>query len=153
AEGRVTGVGGVGRNLTAFTAVEEGLRQTKNLDSLGRVVSRIALECRDLLTVINGYCTLLRSKEDAETHAAALTEIEKASRRGTVLTQQLLALNQERARHPKLLNPKTVIEDVAQAVRPVLPGKVQLTLEMEPEPGRVRADADQLHHALLHLAM
>ena len=160
-EGRPVGIRGVMMDITAGkeadrskARLEEELRQAQKIESIGRLAGGIAHDFNNLLTAINGYTDLMLeelSPEDRWRDAA--TEIRRAGERAAELTNQLLSFSRRQLLQPRVLDLNTLIADSAKMLHRLLGEDVDLITKFEPQLGRVRADAGQLHQIVLNLAL
>src|SRR6202034_971084 len=99
AEGRITGISAIGRNITHRLSLERErrvletrLNQSERLESLGRLAGGIAHDFNNLLSVILNYAAFVSEELDDEVAARNdLDQIRAAAERANVLTRQLLA--------------------------------------------------------------
>jgi len=153
-QGRVNGIAGVGRDITAYKALDATVRQAQMLDAFGRTADQIARDFSDLLVIITGYCAaLLPDWPETDPAYRALSEIKDAAERGARLSQQLMALGRRQMLVPKPLNLNTLIEQVGRTVGPLLGEDINFSLHLDRKLGLVRGDADQLRQVLLNLAL
>jgi signal transduction histidine kinase len=117
ADGRRVGVEGTMQDITDQRALEEQLRQSQKMESIGQLTGGIAHDFNNLMAVILGNLELLA--EDLPGNAAAQQKIDTAIRstlRGSDLTQRLLAFARQQSLAPKL----TQIDDLMQSMRDLL---------------------------------
>jgi PAS domain S-box-containing protein len=151
-DGQISGIAGLGRDLTAYKAMEASAQQAQKLDHTGRTVGRIALDFSNVLGNIARKCAnLLPSGQDSD--SPALLEIKAEAERGADLVQQLLAFGRRQQLNPLLLNLNRLAEDCERILGQLLPANVKLELELDSSLGFVRADSSQLQQALLNLAL
>ena len=90
--GRVTGLGGVGRDITPYRVLIEERCQSQKLASMKRSVSKLVDDFTALLTVINSYSViLLEGRSETDPAYLPLKEIKDAADEGVALAHQLLA--------------------------------------------------------------
>jgi PAS domain S-box-containing protein len=91
-EGRVTGASHVARNITEQKRIEEQLRHTQKLESLGVLAGGVAHDFNNLLTGILGNASLALETLSANNPARSLLrDVLSASERASLLTRLLLA--------------------------------------------------------------
>jgi two-component system, cell cycle sensor histidine kinase and response regulator CckA len=79
------------RDITAQYQMEQEMQKMEKLESLGILAGGLAHDFNNLLTAIMGNVSLVKMQLGAEHKSfARLTDVEKAARRATDLTQQLL---------------------------------------------------------------
>jgi two-component system sensor histidine kinase AtoS len=95
-DGKVIGAVANFRNLTAIRKLEEQLRRTQHLASLGQMAAGVAHEIRNPLNSIRGFAQLLQEKSDdasrAEYTQVILEEVDRMNR----IVQDLLDFSRQR---------------------------------------------------------
>ena len=103
------GVLGIARDITErrhaaekLGEIEEQLRQSQKLESIGQLAGGIAHDFNNMLTAINGYSELMLRRLHAEDPLYHMVEeIKKAGERAGELTHQLLAFSRKQILQPK----------------------------------------------------
>jgi PAS domain S-box-containing protein len=149
-------------DVTEREHLEQRLRQSERLESLGQLAGGIAHDFNNLLGIINGYASM--SAADVEVVAATdpawrtlhadLVEIVAAGDRATALTRQLLAFARADA-VPELgvLDLNRVVMDVDKLLRRTLGEDVTLITDLAEQPWQVKADIGRLEQVLVNLAV
>ncbi len=132
--------------------LEEQLRQSQRLESVGRLAGGIAHDFNNLLTAILGYLDLLRD-ETAEVAGEYLDEMAKAAERGAALVSQLLAFSRRQVLRPRVLDLNEVVDDLEPMLRRVLGETIDLRVVTSPGIRPVRADPHQLGQVIVNLAV
>ena len=134
------------------TRLEEQLRQSQKMESIGRMAGGIAHDFNNLLTVINGYGEmLLHGDKLAGPERQSVAQICKAGERATGLTRQLLTFSKRQILRPVLLDLNQVIGDSETMFGRLLGEDIRLVIALNPLLGRVMADASQIHQVLMNL--
>jgi signal transduction histidine kinase len=135
--------------------LEQQLIQAGKLDAVGRVTSGIAHDFNNMLTAILGYSNMLLEevRPDQTALREGLQEIIKASERSAGLVRRLLAFSRSQVVVPKVLDLNTVVQDSEKLMRLLLGERIEITLELEPAVGQVRADPGQLESVILNMAL
>lgn len=132
---------------------EEMMRQSQNMESMGRMAGGIAHVFNNLLTAIACETELalvkLQPDDPARKH---LREIEKVGERGAALARQLLAFSGRQVLHPKAMELNGLLGDLEEELRRVLGDAIELRLQLDPELDRVNLDPVCLRQAILNLA-
>ena len=89
----------LGSTWSARHALEERIGQAQKMESVGRLAGGIAHDFNNLLTVVVGYVDLMRERFDGDS-TPELDGIDKAARRATDLTRQLLAFSRRQRLRP-----------------------------------------------------
>ncbi|MEO7648963.1 MAG: response regulator [Bryobacteraceae bacterium] len=152
--GVVVGTASLGRDVTEHRALQERLRQSQKLESIGRLAGGIAHDFNNVLTVINGYSDLLLNKLDRRDPIyASVSEISKAGERAAALTQQLLTFGRRQMVQPALLDLNMLVRDLERMLRRLIGEDIDMTTRLDPNVGPVLADPGQMHQVLLNLAL
>jgi PAS domain S-box-containing protein len=142
------------RDISDRRRLEEQLTQSQKMEAVGRLAGGIAHDFNNLLTAISGYAHLLgtslegsdRRQDDV---AAIVTAAESAAR----LTNQLLAFSRRQILQLRVVAPADVLTGMAPLIRRVIGEGLELTIEVDPETGHVRADPNQLEQVIVNLAL
>ncbi|HEX2613376.1 MAG TPA: ATP-binding protein, partial [Fibrobacteria bacterium] len=132
---------------------ERQLFQAQKMEAMGVLASGIAHDFNNILTVI------LLNAEEAEaatgpgpTLTRNIGEIRKSGARAAGLIRQIMAFGRSESGERKTVSLQEVIEDTAEALRPVLPFGITLETKCIQDIPGIRADAGQLRQVLLNLA-
>jgi len=152
--GILTGAVHVMSDITDKLAVEEQMRETAKLESVGRLAGGVAHDFNNLMTGILGYVKLLindagmdpRFKED-------LTQILELGNRAADLTRQLLAYSRRQSLEPTVLNLNTVVEHTIKMLGRLIGEDIELVFTGAPDLHNVRADPGQIEQVIVNLAV
>ncbi|HEX6533723.1 MAG TPA: PAS domain S-box protein [Gemmatimonadaceae bacterium] len=152
--GRVVGVFGIAKDLTATRALERQLRQAQKMEAVGRLAGGVAHDFNNLLTVIRSYSGF--AIEQLPEHAPAradLAEVCKASDRAAVLTRQLLAFSRQQVLKPRRLDLNATVSSLTGMLRRLIGEDIRVETELAPAELNVLADPGQLEQVLVNLAV
>lgn len=159
--GRVTGVFGILQDVTERDETEARIEQYKKtlahahkMDALGQLTGGVAHDFNNLLLVILGNLDMLR--ESAELDAEAVESIDvalKAARRGSDLTQRLLAYSRQQQLRPTIFDLNASIRETAALLRSSVGATIDIRLNLDADAPSVMADRNQFETALLNLAL
>jgi PAS domain S-box-containing protein len=153
-EGRLCGFTQVTRDITTRQHLKEQLYQAQKMEAVGRLAGGVAHDFNNLLTVITGYTELLLSGLPAEDPMVnTLQEILKAGQRATGLTHQLLAFSRRQLLAPRVLDLNAIVADMEKMLRRLIGEDIELRTVLDPNLGRVHADAGQLSQVIMNLAV
>jgi len=145
-------VGGFAVDITERHRLEEQLRQTGKMEALGRVAGGIAHDFNNMLTVINGYASLLSRELEGTPGSRKAQEIVNVGERAAKLTQQLLAFSRRQQHHPERLDVNRVVREMEAVIRPLMGENVQIVHALDSTLPLIDADHGQLQQILLNLA-
>src|SRR3954447_7459573 len=97
------------RDITAQRELERRLRQSERLEAIGQLAGGISHDFNNVLLVIRGYTSILRSSLDDPSLIADVDEIATAAERAAELTRQLLAFSRRQVMTPALLDVRDVV--------------------------------------------
>jgi PAS domain S-box-containing protein len=135
--------------------LEERLRQAEKMQAVGQLAGGVAHDFNNLLTVLRGYEEIAARalEEEPERARDALAEIRRATDSAAQLTRQLLAFGRKQVLQPQVLDVNEVVREYRSMLERTLGDHVSVAFILEPELGRVRADALQLGQVMLNLAV
>jgi two-component system cell cycle sensor histidine kinase/response regulator CckA len=160
-DGKPVGLRGIIVDLTehkaaeqALSKSEERLRQSQKMEAIGRLAGGIAHDFNNLLTTILGYSEMLLSGDSTTGQSREpIQEISKSAQRAASLTQQLLAYSRKQVLRPEELDINEMVENAVRMLRRLIHEHVQLSTDLDPGVGRVRADPAQLEQVVVNLAI
>ena len=140
------------RAAAARAQFEAHLRESRTLESLGRLAGGVAHDFNNLLTIIIGSVDILRDPREGDEEAESdLEAIEEAARRAAELTSQLLAVGRKQVLEPEVLCPNRVLEGLRPLLRRLLPSNIALTIKLDPGLWHTRADESRLEQVVVNL--
>jgi two-component system cell cycle sensor histidine kinase/response regulator CckA len=138
----------------ALRESEDQLRQAQKMEAVGQLAGGIAHDFNNLLMAIMSNAELAALElPDSSPAAGHIDEIKSASRRARSLTQQLLAFSRKQILQPRVLDMNSVVREAEQILRRVIGETISMTVVLDPQLGRVRADQGQLSQVLMNLAV
>jgi len=153
-EGRTIGILEINRDLTERLHLEEQLRQSQKLESIGQLAGGVAHDFNNLLTVISGYTEMiLPDLALGSFEHDGVEEIALAAARAAALTRQLLAFSRRQTADPVDLVLNDVVRTSQKMLHRLLPSDIQLELSLETGEGVVHADRGHLEQVLINLAV
>jgi signal transduction histidine kinase len=134
-------------------ALDERLHQAERLANLGRMVGTVSHEIRNPLGIIRSSADFLASRlKDSPGQARlAAAIVDESGRLWRILTDFL-----DFARPMRPVLSPVVVEDILEEILVLLEADmsragVELLSRMQPDPGPILADRDQLHRAFMNL--
>jgi hypothetical protein len=135
-------------------ASEQQVRQVQKMEAIGQLAAGIAHDFNNMLTVINGYSSLLLAgKEPGPNWRKYLERIETAGKRAEALTRQLLTFSRRQMVQPRVLNLNQIVLTMEQMFSRLLGDHIQTITKLDPTVAPVRADGGQIEQVLMNLAV
>jgi two-component system cell cycle sensor histidine kinase/response regulator CckA len=138
----------------ALRASEERLRQALRMETLGRLAGGVAHDFNNLLTVITGYSQfLLDGLRPEDPLRMSAEQIYNAASRASRLTNQLLAFSRKQVVRARSLDLNAIVNDMLEMLRRLIGENIHLETRLDPELGRVKADAGQIEQVIVNLVV
>src|SRR5204863_1161009 len=134
--------------------LEEQLRQSQKLESLGLLAGGVAHDFNNLLTGILGNASLvLELLSPPEPERGMLEDVVRASERAAELTRQLLAYAGKGRFVIQPVHLSEVVREIGQLVRSSIPRQVELKMNLPSDLPLVEADPSQMRQLVLGLVI
>jgi PAS domain S-box-containing protein len=151
--GTVTGVCGIGTDITELERTREQLDRERHLSALGTFAGKIAHDFNNVLNGIVCNVELLLSELDPETSAyEGLTDIESAAEQGVRLVKQILAFGGQQEPQRNTVSLTEVVESCLGLLKATLPSGTHLTKSLKGA-GLVMGDSTQLAQVVTNLVV
>ena len=153
ADGQVIGGASVHRDVRELKRLEAQLRHAQRLDAAGLLAGGVAHDFNNILTVIQGYCTLITEAQPPDSLLTRQVHaIESAAQRASSLTRQLLAFSQKQRRDVKVLDPRAVLGDLAPILQRAIGEDIRLETALE-STWNIQEDPADFEQIILNLAV
>ena len=153
-DGQVSRIAGIAEDITDRRVLEEQMRQTQRMESIGQLAGGVAHDFNNLLTVIAASAEMLAMElPGGDSSLELVQEIQHASQRAASLTRQLLAFSRQEVIEPKIVDLSAVVGDTEKMLRRLIGEDVLLITNLCPARCPVRIDAGQWGQVLLNLAV
>ncbi|HET7738735.1 MAG TPA: ATP-binding protein [Tepidiformaceae bacterium] len=134
--------------------LNDRLRQSQRMESLGQLTGGVAHDFNNLLTVVMGNAELLTMDPAANPQQRELAEmIAVSARRGAELTHSLLAFARKQALSPKAVDLNQMVAGMHAILRRALGEQVKVELIRGEGLWRAMVDQGLLENALLNLCL
>jgi PAS domain S-box-containing protein len=141
-------------DITERKQLEDEMRQTQKLDSLGLLAGGIAHDFNNLLTIISSCAELARLNLPPDSEASVdLGEVLDAAERATALTRQLLTFARRGAGTPRRVTINVAVRQFENLMRRLLGEQHALVVVHEHESLTVNIDQGQLEQVLINLVV
>jgi signal transduction histidine kinase/ActR/RegA family two-component response regulator len=144
----------IAENVTEKRNLEAQLLQAQKMEALGRMAGGIAHDFNNLLTIMQGHLDLLR-EELGPQHPGVrrAKQVSAAADSAAALTRQLLAFSRMQILQPSVISLNAVVKEMGKLLRPLISGKIDLSIELDPNPGHAMADRVQIEQVILNLVV
>src|SRR5690606_38872849 len=152
--GEITHFIAIKRDITHRKQLEHQLNQAHRIEGIGRLAGGVAHDFNTLLTVMNGTVELAMARKiDDAVMAQDLKTIGDAVSRGAKLTRQLLAVSRQQVLQPTVVDLNAVVREMNQMLSRLIGERTTITLHLQQDLARIRADAGQLGQVLMNLVV
>jgi len=133
--------------------LEERLRQSQRIESVGRLASGVAHDFNNILTSIMGYTELALLDVVQNPARQRIEGIQTAAERAGRLTKQLLAFSRKQILQPEYLNVNSVIKNLQGMLERLLGSQVHLHVSEGAKTPTIKADRGQIEQVVLNLVV
>lgn len=140
--------------LEELQLVQEALRQSQKLESMGQLTGGVAHDFNNLLMPIIAGLDILQRRGLVDERSNRLVEgALQSAERAKVLVQRLLAFARRQPLQPKPVAVAELVEGMVDLLASTSGPRVRLGVDLGEDLPPVKADANQLEMALLNLAV
>ena len=141
-------------DITVRKKMEDQLRLSQRMESIGRLAGGVAHDFNNLLTVILGNSDVVMDSLPAGHPALPKLEtIRKAGTSAADLTRQLLAFGRQQLVQMRFLDLKHTLQKTEALLRRLIGENIDLRISCDPALGCIKADDGQIQQVLLNLAV
>ena len=141
-------------DITEETQTRVALQQTLKREMASRMISGLAHDFSNLLTIILGIQSKLARLPQLPVQANELVEgTLAAARRGGALLSSIADVTEPRALRPTATDLAELLNELATLAAPTLPPKCELVVQNEAPEGMVLLDKGRVQDALLNLIL
>ncbi|HEX9020005.1 MAG TPA: PAS domain S-box protein [Nitrospirota bacterium] len=152
-DGAVEYVIPTGIDITQHKRLEDQLRHSQKMESIGTLAGGIAHDFNNILTAIIGYASLLQMKlRDDTLLRHNVEQILVSANRASALTKGLLAYSRKQVLNPQPMNLNDIIRKVERLLARLIGEDVELKTILADKDAAVLADAGQIEQVLMNLA-
>ena len=142
---------GILTDITDRVELEERLQQAQKMEAIGQLTGGLAHDFNNLLAVVQGHAEALSGLDGPEGRRAAA--ILRAARRGSDLTQRLLAFSRRQPLRPVAFDCAEATGGLLDLVQRTLGETIRVEMDMPPGLWWPMADPAQVESALLNLVI
>ena len=141
-------------DVTARKQLEEQLRQSQKMESIGTLAGGLAHDFNNIITVIMASAGMLSMKIGDDAILKKLVDqIMASSDRAATLTQRLLTFSRKQAIQPSMLNINDIVLTMRDFLEQIIGDDVRLETVLSPDPLLVSVDQGQIEQVLMNLAI
>ena len=140
--------------VTELKRLNDRLGRVQKMEALGRLAGGIAHDFNNILTAISGYTELVLDTLPAGSdNHTRVGHIERAAKRATALTQQLLVFGRQRVQEPEVIDLNGTVRNLLPMLRRLIDEDVCFETTLDPDAGAVEIDPAQLEQVILNLTL
>lgn len=153
-DGTVKRVFGFIIDITEKLDLEEQLRQSQRMESIGTLAGGVAHDFNNILTVIMGAGTYLQMElaDNTELEPFA-TQIVSSSERAAHLTQSLLAFSRKQTIQVEIIDLNDIVAIIRDFLGSIIGENLNLDITMSASPQLICADRGQIEQVLMNLVV
>lgn len=153
-DGQIVGGAAFFRDISERREVEEQLRQSQKMETIGQLTGGVAHDFNNLLAAIQGNLELLRKRLPEDPLATRYFEgAWQGASRGAALTARLLAFARKQELNPQPTDLGQLLEGLKGLIERSVGPLIAVHTETEPSLPPARVDRNQLELALLNLSV
>lgn len=132
--------------------LEDHMRQSQKLQSLGVLAGGIAHDFNNILTPIIGYAEMAVDDVSNQDHLKLyLQRIVNGSHRAKELVKQILTFSRHRQQKTEPLHFSSVLKEALKLIRSTLPATIEMKAKIDNDSGMILGDPTQLHQVIINL--
>lgn len=150
----VTANAALSRTLEQGRKLEEQLRQSQKMESVGTLAGGLAHDVNNLLNIIQGYASaIMRQPANPNKVIEDAQIIQEAVDHGAALVQQLLMIARKTEPKLELTDINALLRRLTKLLAGTFSERLKISLELDADVPNVKVDANQINQALLNLCM
>lgn len=154
AGGKVDHVDGLIEDISERKYLEEQLRHSQKIESIGRLAGGVAHDFNNMLGGILGASELLAgSLKDNKRLMKFVKIIDEAASRAADLTRQLLSFARKGKWNTKLINTHDLLTGCANLLQRSIDKRIRINLHLKAENPCVQGDDTQLQNAIINICI
>ena len=139
-------------DITEQKDLDEKLRQTQKMESIGILAGGIAHDFNNILTTMMGYSEIIKldknATEDIKTH---VNEVLKSGERAKDLVKQILMFSRRDETEIQSINIEGIINETSKFLRATLPKTIELKINKGVDDYFVKGDYIQIQQVVMNL--
>ena len=152
-DGEIEGFFALNEDVTGLKAREERLRQSQKMEAVGQLTGGIAHDFNNLMTIILGNLELLDAQLDDSQLSGRIEVASRAVKRGSDLTDKLLAFARRRALRPEHTDLNVSLAQHGDLLQRTLGEAIEIEMKLTNARCHTYVDVSELQTALLNLVI
>lgn len=145
---------GTAQDITEIRELEDALRHTQKLQTVGQLTAGIAHDFNNILGVISSNAQYLEMiVTDNPDVNVTVDRVVRAVKRGAKLTDQMLSFSRKQALAPTQIEITPFLDELTDTISRALGEEITMDVDVPDAPWSVMADETQLTNALLNLSL
>jgi PAS domain S-box-containing protein len=142
------------RDISERKHLEDQLRQSQKLESIGQLAGGVAHDFNNLLVVICGYAALLLEElRPGNRMRERVEEIARAGSRAAALTRQLLVFSRREQVEQKHVAINDLVNNLQKMLRRLIGEDIEMVISLDENAGVLCADPGQIEQVIINLAV
>lgn len=145
---------GLKRDVTKEQELEEHIRQSQKMESIGRLAGGVAHDFNNLLAVILGYAGLALGNLTPDSQAYdSIREIEETTQRAAAVTRQLLTFARRQVTEPRSLDLRMVLGNLDRIIERIVGENIEIKTVTSEDLWYVKVDSSQIEQVIINLVI
>lgn len=154
AQGGITGLVGISRDITARKNLEARFLQAQKMEAFGQLAGGVAHDFNNILSVMLMQVNLLQMEQVLPGRViSGLAELERCAMRGAGLTRQLLMFARRQEMEPRQLDLVHVVDEATKMLRRVLGEHIAFEFVRPAGEAWIEADPGMIEQVLMNLCI
>jgi PAS domain S-box-containing protein len=141
------------REITDRMRLSQQLIQSQKMEAVGRLAGGVAHDFNNILTVILGFCEIIRAKGGGDEILKYVGTIKDSANRAASLTTQLLAFSRKQILTPKIVDVDALVKEGRPMLARMLGEDIRVEHETSGDGNFVKVDPGQLQQVVMNLAV
>jgi len=150
--GQYIGATALVQDITEQKKLENHLRHTQKMETIGTLAGGIAHDFNNILTPILGFAEMAKTDwEDKVSRRESVDQIITAALRARDLVKQILVFSRQSESTKEATEIHLIVREVAKLLYSTLPADIEIIEVVDRNSGLALADATQIHQLVMNL--
>ncbi len=142
----------IGTDVTERRHLEEQLRQSQKMESIGTLAGGIAHDFNNILSPIIGFTEMTMDQLPVDSRARSnLEKVLKAADRAKDMVKHILTFSRQNEQEFKPIELQYIVKEALKLMRATLPSTIEIIQQIDNDCGAVKADPTQIHQVMMNL--